>query len=176
VTLNIEAFEKKRELSIDNITVAHREARPGDTVHLEVTLVGENGLEIKRPVEYKVPIGAEAGPLYFTVADANISNIADFRQSVNATARTPSQVIATVNSLHPNTKAYIRVWRTDPAFQLEGSDLPSPPASVALILAGSQSNLAGITQTRNSKVAEIEIDAGDVVVSGVKTVQVEIKE
>jgi hypothetical protein len=176
VTLNIEAFEKKKELTIDNITVTHRDARPGDTVHLEVSLVGENGMETRRPVEYKVPIGAEPGILYFTVADANVSNIADFRQSVTATARTPSQVITTVNNLHPNTKAYIRVWRTDPAFQLEGADLPSPPASVALILASSQSNLAGIAQTRNSKVAEIEIDAGDVVISGVKTVQVEIKE
>jgi hypothetical protein len=70
----------------------------------------------------------------------------------------------------------VRVWRTDPAFQLEGSDLPAPPASVALILAGSQSTLAGVTQIRNSKIAEMEIDGGDMVISGVKTVQVEIKE
>jgi hypothetical protein len=68
------------------------------------------------------------------------------------------------------------VWRADPDFQLEGADLPAPPPSVALILAGSQASLAGISQTRNSKIAEMEIDAGDVVISGVKTVQVEIKE
>jgi hypothetical protein len=68
------------------------------------------------------------------------------------------------------------VWRADPAFQLEGADLPDPPASVALILAGSQSSLAGITQTRNSKVVGMEVDAGDMVVSGSKTIQVEIKE
>jgi len=54
--------------------------------------------------------------------------------------------------------------------------LPDPPASVAMILAGSQSSQAGITQSRNSKVGEIEIDGGDMVISGVKTVQVEIKE
>ena len=71
----------------------------------------------------------------------------------------PRQLIATVNNLHPNTKAYVRVWRADPAFQLEGADLPDPPASVALILAGSQSSAAGITQTRNAKIAEMEIDA-----------------
>ena len=29
---------------------------------------------------------------------------------------------------------------------------------------------------RNSKIAEMEIDAGDMVISGVKTVQVEVKE
>ena len=43
-------------------------------------------------------------------------------------------------------------------------------AGIALVL------LAGISQTRNSKIAEMEIDAGDAVVSGVKTVQVEVKE
>jgi hypothetical protein len=68
------------------------------------------------------------------------------------------------------------VWRTDPAFQLEGVDLPAPPASVTMILAEQQTSLAGISQTRNSKIAEMEIDAGNVVVSGVKTAQVEIKE
>ena len=82
----------------------------------------------------------------------------------------------TVNDLHPNTKAYVRVWRTDPAFQLEGADLPAPPASIAMILEGSQSGQAGITLVRNSKVAEMEIDGGGMVISGVKTIQVEVKQ
>jgi hypothetical protein len=66
----------------------------------------------------------------------------------------------------------VRVWRQDPNFQLEGEDYPDPPPSLALILAATQTAL----QTRNSKVAEIEIDAGDVVISGTKTVQVEVKD
>ena len=50
------------------------------------------------------------------------------------------------------------------------------PASVALILSASQSAIAGIAQTRNSKIDQMELDGGDMVISGVKTVQVEIKE
>jgi hypothetical protein len=176
VAINVEAFAQKKELTIDGISVSRREARPGEKVVLNVVLAGENGAETTRQVEYQVPIGAEPGPLYFTVADANTANLADFRQILTASPRSAGQLIATVNNLHPNTKAYIRVWRADPAFQLEGADLPDPPASVALILAGSQSSLAGITQTRNSRVAGMEVDAGDMVVSGSKTIQVEIKE
>jgi hypothetical protein len=127
-------------------------------------------------VDYQVPIGAEPGLLYFTVSDASNANLADFRQVLSATPRNPGQVLTTVNSLHPNTRAYVRVWRTDPAFQLEGADLPGPPASVALILAGQQTSFGGITQTRNSKIADMEVDAGDMVVTGNKTVQVEVKE
>ena len=59
--------------------------------------------------------------------------------------------------------------KSDPAFQVEGADLPAPPASVALILEGSPS-------TRNSKIAGMEIDGAGAVITGVKTVQVEVKE
>jgi hypothetical protein len=127
--------------------------RPGESA-AERVLAGENGAETTRQVEYQVPIGAEAGPLYFTVADAATPPTSRISARSSASPRSAGQLIATVNNLHPNTKAYVRVWRADPAFQLEGADLPAPPASVALILAGSQASLAGITQTRNSKIAE----------------------
>lgn len=176
VSVRIDTFDQKKQLTIDGVTVSRREARPGDRLRLNVVLAGDDGSEISRPVDYQVPIGAQPGPLYFTVSDANTANLADFRQILTSSPRTAGQLISTVNDLHPNNKAYIRVWRTDTAYQLEGVDLPDPPASVGLILSGSQSSLAGITQTRNSKVAAMEIDAGDMVVSGSKTIQVEVKE
>jgi len=176
VEIRIDAFDEKKQLSIDGVTASRRQVRPGDKLQLHVLMTGDNGVEVTRQVSYDVPAGAEPGTLYFTVSDANTANLADFRQVLTATPRTPAQIITTVNSLHPNTKAYVRIWRADPAYQLEGADLPDPPASVSLILAGSQSTLGGVTQTRNSKIGEIEIDGGDMVISGVKTVQVEIQE
>ncbi len=176
VALKLEAFDQKKQLAIDSVTTSRRDVRAGEKVELAIVLAGENGAETVRTVEYQVPIGMEPGTLYFTVADANIANIADFRQVLTTTPRSPVQLVSTVNNLHGNNKAYVRVWRADPAFQLEGSDLPDPPASVALILGSSQSSSPGITQTRNSKIGEMEVDAGDMVVTGTKTVQVEVKE
>jgi hypothetical protein len=174
--IRIEAFDRKKQLNIETVTASRREARAGDRLLLHVTFAGENGAETVRQVPYDIPIGAEPGILYFTVADANTANISDFRAILTSTPRTVGQLVTTVNNLHPNTRAYVRVWRADPAFQLEGADLPDPPPSVALILGGSTASLAGVQQLRNSKVADMEIDAGDMVVSGVKTIQVEIKE
>jgi len=176
VNLKIEAFDQKKQLTIDSVIASRREVRPGEKIQLHVLLTGENGVETTRQIEYQVPIGAEEGPLYFTVSDAGTANLSDFRQILTASPRTPGQLITTVNDLHPNTKAYVRVWRAEPAFQLEGADLPGPPASIALILESSQSSQAGISQQRNSKIAEMEIDGGDSVISGVKTVQVDVKE
>ena len=143
---------------------------------MNVLLLGDDGAETTRQVEYQVPIGAAPGPLFFTVADAGITNIADFRQTLMATPRTIGQLLNTVNALHPNDKAYVRVWRAEPAFQLDGADLPAPPPSAVLVIEASVPAAAGITQTRNSKIGEIEIDGGGMVLSGVKTIQVEIKE
>jgi hypothetical protein len=175
-SIRIEAFDRKKQLSIETVTVSKREVRAGDKLMLNVTFAGENGVETVRHLPYEVPIGAQPGILYFTVADANTANISDFRAILTSSPRTAGQLITTVNNLHPNTRAYVRVWRADPAFQLEGADLPDPPPSVSMILGGSQSTLAGVTQLRNSKIADMEIDGGDMVISGVKTVQVEIKE
>ncbi len=176
VDLRIDVSDQKKQLEIGGISLSRREVRPGEKLQLQVSLLGANGLETTRKLEYEVPIGAESGPLYFTVADANTTNLTDFRAVLMSSPHTPAQLITTVNNLHPNNKAYVRIWRADPSFQLEGAEMPDPPASVALILAGSQSSIAGITQTRNSKVGEMEIDGGDVVISGVKTIQVEVKE
>ncbi len=176
VALDIESFAEKKQLQIDQVSVARREVKPGDTVELTTVLVGENGTEVVRKLQYPVPPGAPAGPLYFTVADGNTTNLTEFRQLIGTPPKSVSQLISTVNNLRANTKAYVRVWRADPAFQLEGEDFPSPPASVTLIFSGAQAATGGISQTRNSKIGELEISAGDVMITGSKTIQVEVKE
>jgi hypothetical protein len=175
VSLAVETFEQKKEWTIDSVSASRREVRPGEAVRLRVSLFGDNGAETARTVDYRVPIGAQAGPLYFTVSDAATANLNDFRAAITANPRSPAQAISTANNLHANNKAYVRVWRGDAAFELEGADLPAPPASVALVLEGAQNNVAGIAQVRNSKIAAMEIDGGDMVISGVKTIQVEVK-
>jgi hypothetical protein len=176
VMLDIESFDAKKQLQIDSVYVGRREVRPGEKVELTTILVGENGTETARRVEYQVPMGVTPGPLFFTVADGMTTNLTEFRQFIGMQPKSISQLISTVNNLRANTKAYVRVWRPEPAFQLEGEDFPDPPPSVALILGGSQTALGSITQTRNSKVAELEVGAGDSVISGSKTIQVEVKE
>ncbi len=176
VSLRVEVLDRRDELTIDSVVASRRQVRPGEKLRLDIVLAGDNGSETTRSVEYTVPIGAPPGPLYVTVSDANTANVNDFRQILSSTVHSPGELIDTVNNLHPNNKAYVRIWRADPAYQLEGADLPDPPASVALILNNSQANFAGITQVRNSKVAEMEIDAGGMFVSGDKTIVAEVEE
>jgi hypothetical protein len=172
VSLELQSFASKKELDIGQVYLSRREVKPGDTIELMTQLDGENGLELTRSVKYTVPLGTAPGTLYFTVADGTQTSFAELRQIVAQTPASPEQSIATVNRLRPSDKAYVRVWRAQPAYAVAGEELPDPPPSLALVLGSTQS----VLQNRNSKIAEIVIDAGDMMVSGSKTVQVEVKE
>jgi SpoIVB peptidase S55 len=175
VALDIESFDAKKQLQIADVFAERREVHAGEKVELTTVLSGENGAELLRRTEFQVPPGITPGPLFFTVADGMTTNLTEFRQILSAQPKSIEQLIATVNHLRANTKAYVRVWRPEPAFELAGEDFPDPPPSAALILGGTQSTV-GLNQMRNSRLAEIEIGAGDSAISGSKTIQVEVKE
>ena len=171
VSLTIDAFNSKRDLDIASVFVSRREVKPGDTVELTVMLEGENGVELARPVRYTVPPGTAAGILNFTVADGAQTSLADLRQIILTTPASPEQLLANVRRLRPGDKAYIRVWRQDPSYEVHGEEISDPPPSVALVLAAAQS----LPLNRNSKIAELTVDSGGILVTGSKTVQIEVK-
>jgi len=138
---------------------------------LMVQLDGENGADLSRTVKYQIPPGTAPGTLFFTVADGPQTSILELRQIAGETAHSPDQLISMVNKLRPSDKAYVRIWRPQPAYQVAGEELPDPPPSLSLVLGSTQ----GLTQNKNSKIAEIIIDAGEFMVMGSKTVQLEVK-
>jgi hypothetical protein len=173
VSLQIDAFSEKKQMQIDEVWTSRHQVHPGETLDLMVNLRGDNGVETTRKVSWTVPVGAPAGPLYFTVADGTTTNLTDYRQFLTVPPRSPGQLISFLNGMRDNTGAYVRVWRADPGFQVNGEDLPSPPPSLFMILSRQQ---ASTPQAFNSKLAELAINAGDAVISGSKTVQVEVRE
>jgi hypothetical protein len=175
INLEIEASERKRTMQIDQVTASPKEVHAGQPVELAVTFTGENGVEVLKSLRYTVPVGAPAGTLNFTVSDAPSSNLLDYQQMAATAPKSPTQLVSFLNSLRPNTNAYVRVWRTDPAFQVQGEDLPDPPPSVGLILNKAQA-AQGIWFPRGSKIDELQIPTGNVVVTGSKAVSVDVKE
>jgi hypothetical protein len=172
ISVALESLDRKKEMNIGQVYLSRKEARPGDTVELMTLFEGENGAEATRSLHYTIPSGTAPGTLYFTVADGNQTSLAELRQIIGETPHSPEQLISTVNRVRPSDKAYVRVWRAEPAYEVDGEELPDPPPSLALVLGSTQS----LTQNRNSKVTELVIDAGQTLITGSKTVQIEVKE
>ena len=163
-------------MQIEEVWPSRREARPGERVEIYTLLAGENGSEITRTSMFSIPTGAPLGPLYFTVADGNSTNLVEYQQLIGVSPKSPANLIAFLNHLRGNDRAYVRVWRNEPSYQVQGEDFPDPPPSLALILARGQGAFANPWQGRGSKVAELEVTAGDYLITGSKTAQVEVKE
>ncbi|MDQ6739882.1 MAG: hypothetical protein M3021_05835, partial [Actinomycetota bacterium] len=171
VKLHIDSTDGHRQLQIEDVTVSKREAHPGDLVELAAHLTGENGREIIRKVDYRIPSGIAAGTLYFSVSDGPQTSMTELRTLYGSNPRSAEELVRAVTLVHPTDRAYVRVWRGDPDFQIAGVDLPDPPPSIAMLLGAN----AGNAQVKNSKVADFELSVPGWVISGAKTVQVEVK-
>ena len=170
IHLDIEVTNDKRQLQIENFWASKREGRPGETIELTALFAGDNGQEMTRTVSYTIPVGAPLGPLYFTVADGAQSNLAEYRQFLIAPPKTEPQLLGFLRGLRPNTKAFVRVWRSAPSWIVQGETLPAPPPSLTLLLGQSQ------VQSPGAKVDEIEIASGGYMMTGSKTIAIEVKE
>lgn len=176
MTLDVSPVLKRGQSQILDL-IGPRTARPGEDLDILVVLGKENGVEMSRHVHYRVPVGAPNGTLYFTVSDATATNIVEFQAAVGTPQHSPAEVLNLLNGLRSNTKAYLRVWRSEPSFTVEGRDLPDPPASLAMILTRAQAGSTNLALARGAKLAEIEVSPGPgLVVTGTKTVQVEVKD
>ncbi len=175
IKLEIDPAATRNQMQIADV-VARRQVHPGDDLEVNIVLTGENGAEVVKKARYRVPVGAPSGPLYVTVSDAATANFTELQAAIGSPARSPEQVLALLNGLRSNTNVYARLWRPENSFSVDGRDLPDPPASVAMILNRAQPPGTNLLSARGSKVAEIEIPAGQSVVTGSKTIQIEVKE
>lgn len=177
VKLDIDSYEERRELQIAQVWTSRREVRPGEEFDIVVVLAGPNGTELTRRVKHRVPSGARPGPLYITAADASTANTADYRQFLDTAPRSASQLLEFLNGLRDNTRAYVRLWRPEAGYTVGGANLPSPPPSVGQILSRIEPpGTITLSATQGSKVSEYEVDSAGMVVSGSKTVVLEIRE
>ena len=183
IGFTLEPFETKRQLRIAQVWADHRTAQPGEAIAITTLFEGEDGLRMTRSATYRLPIGSPLGNLNITVSDANTLNFPDFSGLSQSALRDPAQLIQAINQFRDNDSAYVRLWRQEPAFTITGpspaGELTDPPPSIMLVLAdpsGSTTVNPAVTATRGSTIAEIPLPVSGYVVSGAKTIQVEVKE
>jgi hypothetical protein len=175
IDLTLDAFAEKRQMTVEQVWPSRRVVRPGETLELNVLLSADNGREVTKTVSYQVPVGAQAGPLFFTAADGATINAAEQRYFTLTQPQPADRMVSFLNSMYGSNKAIVRVWRTDAAYNIDGRDLPDPPPSLAMILARGATT-AGGQQGRTSTIAQIEFADNSAVISGSKTIQVDVKE
>jgi hypothetical protein len=173
--------EEKKSLQIDQIWASSRQVAAGGNLELSVLFTGENGTEIVRHTKVHIPIGAQTGLLNLTVSDANGLNYPELAGLSPSTVSRPDELVKELSAIRPSDQAYLRVWRQEPAFPVGGREIADPPPSIAMVMnrtlgTGVTAGSTMLLSPRGATVDEIELNPGNFVVSGSKTIQVEVKE
>lgn len=175
VDLSLTLAEERRELRLEQMWSSANEAKPGQEVEIHAVLLAPDGKEQRRSFRYRIPGGATNGPIYFSATDAASLNMLDYPRFTSLTPRTPDQLMELMGNLRANNRLYLRVWRQEPTYSIQGADLPAPPPSAALILDRSTDVKGGRTAIQNAALAEYSADMGSYAVSGSKTIKIEVK-
>ncbi len=183
ITFRLEANESKQQLHLAQAWTSTHDVHPGQALQISALLEGENGFQMSRTLQYQIPSGAPDGPLNLTLSDGNTLNYPEFAGLSQSSSHSAADLIRTINSFRDNNALYVRVWRPQPSFTItsptSAGELDDPPPSVALVLSdpsNSATNNAGLALIRGSEVAQLSVSTPGFVVTGAKTLQVEVKE
>ena len=120
VAFTVSEVDAKRQLRLTQAWASAHEARPGDTLTITALFEGENGKETAQSAAYKIPIGMPNGVLNFTLGDASVQNFSEFAGLTQSSLQTPERLIQTINLYRSSDGVYVRVWRLQPAFAVNG--------------------------------------------------------
>lgn len=182
MTYRLDTQDRKKIVRLSQAWTSAHDVRPGDTIDITAVLQGENGTEVVKTIPYQIPAGAPSGLLNLTLSDANTLNFPEFAGIAQTQFRTSAALINGVNRYRDSGALFVRVWRQQPAFNvagpMPGGELSDPPPSVVLILTDTSASASGgaAPTTRGSDVAQLSVAVPGYVVTGAKTVQVEIKD
>ncbi len=161
---------------IEGASLSRRAAKPGDTVSIRAHLATPDGVEKLIEVPFTVPAWMTGGEtLTITIADSFTANLLDFRafyQPGGPVFRSTGDLIQTINSIHPGNAFYVRVMRSSPAYQSGSKDFSSLPPSIA---AAMQKTVGAYLPTYQSRLLDKETRLAEGVVSGSRTITLEIE-
>jgi len=175
IDLDITAVEDDRAAALDSLRFDRSELRSGEAINLDVFCKRTNGEVVQDTFPIKIPGDIRPGPLTMLVADGTSLMAMDAReQGDDFIPRDLTQLIRFINNIRKNDRLYVRMYRREEGAVIKGEWLPGLPPSIMSILR-SERNTGGMSPIATSTFMEYELPPSDYVVSGSKTLTLEIK-
>lgn len=171
VTLNMTMADGSRAAALDRISVDRMQVRAGEDLNVTVFQRAANGAITPLAIPVTIPNGLAPGPITLMVADGTAAQAAS--SVAHFTPRTVTDFIATVNRLKRPDRLYAVLARTSPGIVVGASEMPNLPPSV-LATMNNDRTAGGSKPTVQTTLADLELPAGDFVVTGSQTLNIEI--
>jgi hypothetical protein len=172
VNLDFDLVHERRWARLDSVRTDVTEARPGDEIVVEASLLPYRGDRIVRQIPIKIPTSTPKGTLRILVSDGDtldrMRNTSQLSRKLDL-----SSTIAQLNKEHINSKLYVSLMEANPEARVEDKVMPTLPLSIMNVMDGMRGT-QDMVVTGESSVNEASTPL-DYVVSGAQVLTVDIK-
>jgi hypothetical protein len=171
VVLDLKAVDDTRTAVLDRISVDRKEVRAGETIEVTAYERTQSGVILTRRIPITIPADAVPGTISIGVGDGNsVQQNTPITQFVPKTA---AELISTINRLKRSDKLYVVVSRTSTGAVIGARELPNLPPSILATI--NNDRTSGATKpTVQTIISEMELPAGENIVSGSHNLTVEV--
>ncbi|MEQ1604994.1 MAG: hypothetical protein ABL999_09000 [Pyrinomonadaceae bacterium] len=171
IEIRMTARDGSRTGLVDRISVNKNMVKAGETIDLTVFERTESGQFNARKVPVTIPVDAAPGTVTLTVGDGNA-----VQQNAAITQFTPknaAELISTINRLKRSDRLYVVLSRTSTGTIIGSSEMPNLPPSMLATL-NNDRTAGGSKPSVLTTIAEMELSAGEFVISGSQTLNIEV--
>jgi hypothetical protein len=174
IDLDITSSEEEREAVLDRVWYDKTKVGPGEEVQVTVFLKKDNAEEIAETYGVKIPPNLTPGPISMLISDGNALTLMDARETPNNfIPEDIGQLIKAINNFKKNDRLYVRLFRRERGAVIKGESFPDLPPSMLSIF-NSKKTSGGIQPIALSPLAEYELQPTEFVVSGQRTIDLEV--
>ncbi len=171
ITYDITSHDARSTGQLDRLWIDRTELHRGEKVEIRAFARKEGGEERVESIPIEIPQDAPLGQLQIIVGDGN--SIQQTEQRQGFAPKSLEQLVRELNRLRKSDRLYVKLTRQESGALIKNEELPSLPPSVLATL-GSDRTSGGYTLMRSATILEKELKPADFVVSGQRTLTVNI--
>jgi hypothetical protein len=156
---------------LDRLWINDTDVRPGEKIEIQAFARTEGGGEYVERIPVEIPKDAPIGQLQIIVGDGG--SIQALEPRAGFTPKSLDQLVRELNKIRKSDRLYVRLARSESGAVIKNEEMPSLPPSVLATL-GSDRTIGGYSLTRSATIFEKEIAPADFVISGQRTLTVNV--
>ncbi len=156
---------------LDRLCINNTEIRPGEQIEIQAFARTEGGGEYVERIPLEIPKDTPPGQLQIIVGDGG--SIQALEPRTGFTPKSLDQLARELNKIRKSDRLYVRLARAGNGAVVKNEEMPSLPPSILATL-GSDRTSGGYSLTRSTTIFEKEIAPAEFVISGQRTLTVNV--
>jgi len=171
ITYDIVSRDLRQTGQLDRLWIGRTDLRRGETVEVQAFARTEGGREYVERFPLTIPSDAPLGGLTLLVGDGTVLQSSDPRTGF--TPKSLDELVTGLNQIRRAGRLYARLSQAETGAMIRNEELPSLPPAVLATL-GSDRVTGGFTLTASRIVLETELPQTDLVISGQRSLRINI--